>query len=93
MTVLLWATPPGQMRGQKPMVDDDWGSVAKELRDNPGRWGVIWEGDDPGYAANLASSVQVGRYPSFRPGGSFEAVSRKRDGVARVYARFVGGAG
>lgn len=64
--------------------------AAEELRDMPGVWGVIYESPS-NRATGMASHIVNGVYPCFRPPGSFQAVSRMRDGVRTLYARYVGG--
>jgi hypothetical protein len=63
--------------------------AAAELRDNPGLWGVIYEGTAD-RAGGMASQINTGVHACFRPAGSFEAVARRAAGVRTVYARYVG---
>ncbi len=91
--IIRWEDPPRHLRGPRPRRrtdDDGWGLVARKLRAHPKRWAVIFEPVDDGSAHTLANGIRGGRYPSFHPSLSFDAVTRRRDGVTRVYARYVG---
>lgn len=88
--VLRWQSPPAGKRppviGRRSSVYDE---AAAKLRENPGLWGVIAEGNT-NYAAGLTSHIRCGTLPCFRPAGSFEAMSRQDGGVRTVYVRYVG---
>ena len=91
MTVICWQDPPGQLRGPSPRRStDNWGETAATLRTRPGVWALILEVQEAGLASNLANAIKCGRYPSFHPTLSFEAVYRMRSGVFQVYARYLG---
>lgn len=94
---MKWEDPPGAVRSKgsaKKMAAE-----AAELKENPKRWGVIWERPYSAEAAREASLIQAhltrADYRAFWPPHSYEAakrtvkvpVSRK---VVRVYARYVG---
>lgn len=91
--VLRWEAPPpaprGGHRGRRRSADM-WLPVAKELRDNPGEWGVILEACG-GTTTSAAASVNAGLVEPWCPPGTFEATSRKIGGVTLTYARYVGG--
>lgn len=55
--------------------------IADALRERPGVWAML-----PDLSVTHASDIARGSLAAYRPGGSFEAVSR--DGM--VYARYVG---
>lgn len=80
-----WSDPPTQTRGRA--VSEKWQAVADELRSHPGQWAKIAENASP----SIASSINKGGYRSFRPKGSFQAVSRS-DGENgfNVWAVYVG---
>jgi hypothetical protein len=90
--VIKWIDPPLQRGGHAAVARgaDDWSHVAEELRGRPHQWGVIAEFAESGKAQGLSFAIMHGRYVSFIPTCDFEAVSRKQDGVSRVYARYVG---
>lgn len=76
--------PPGPAVPAPGRIPDGYAhaAVAETLRSRPGWWAML--PDLPqAYSAQIAAGVNV----AYRPGGSFEAVSRQ--GV--VYARYVGG--
>ena len=89
LTVLRWDTPPPAQHPQTPRTGSIFDDVAAELRDMPRTWGVIFEARS-NRASGMASNINNGVYPCFRPHGSFQAVARMRDGVRTVYARYVG---
>lgn len=64
--------------------------AAAELRDNPGMWGVIYEGP-ANRASGMVAHILSGAISCFRPAGSFRATSRMRQGVRTVFACYVGG--
>lgn len=87
--VLRWEEPPPARTGQRLGRDRiPWAVIAQELKDQPGKWAVVHEGDpDP----KLAARIEKGLSPWFRPAGAFEATQRSRGGQVTVYARYVGG--
>lgn len=65
-----------------------WEEEAEKLRQNPGKWALIKEGDR--YRA-MASNISRGLLKAFTPPGHFEGSARKRpDGLIDIYARYVG---
>lgn len=77
MTEIKWQEPPTDGRSG----DANLTRVLAELRANPGRWALVYEG----VHASRASYIKA------RPG--FEATSRKSATVQRrcdIYARYVG---
>jgi hypothetical protein len=91
--VLRWEEPPptkaGQhLRKQGTRFGDEWREIAEELRANPGRWGVIAEGERPLEA--LVSHIRHARFPVWGPAGSFDATCRKRFDEYTLYACYVG---
>ena len=95
--VLRWEPPPpspfGGWKTAREPKPSPWAEAADELRQHPGRWGVIYEGVQ-GFASTIATLVNTAQHRGrpFAPAGSFEAVSRKRktDGVCCTHARYVG---
>jgi hypothetical protein len=74
--------------------------AAAELRANPGRWAIIATFDDRKptrdrnrstgnvQARNLAKNLKNGLLASFRPAGSFDAVTRLSDEGYQVWASY-----
>lgn len=95
MTVIEWKNPPEPERsnGGAGKAGIDWHAVAVQLRRRPGRWGRFKAADEAKQAADLASLIRRGKLAPFRPGGWFDATSRKIKGKSWVYARYVGEAG
>ncbi len=90
-TVIRWEEPraskrgPGDGRGRSRR----YAAIADQLRQHPGRWAVVAEAASPGTSA-LASHIKMGALQAFAPGGDFDAVSRKVNGLIAVYARYLG---
>lgn len=91
--ILRWENPPParHVPGRRGSQFDE---LADILRDEPARWAVVYDGDNPTAAGSIASKVKTGNVKCFAPAGSFEATVRKlREGRIAVYARYVGGGG
>ena len=100
--IIRWEEPPprtaggGRPRangGRSPSIPGGkarWALVAAELRSRPGRYAVILEN---GRASSLGSQVSLGRMFAFQPAGHYEGTTRYRDGLATVYARYLGDGG
>lgn len=92
-SVIRWEDPPPASPLARPNnrgVPSRHFPLAGELRDNPGKWALIFEGD-PGRATTLATNIRLGRVTPFSPAGEFDAVQRSRGSrVTAVYARYVG---
>lgn len=78
--VIRWETPPAPKESMRS-VQSKWYLVRRDLRDNPGRWALVAEGDTCGTDA-------------FRGPDGFECVQRNFrtvDGsvVSDIYARWV----
>jgi len=87
--VIRWEEPPPPRNGQR--VDGErvpWAVIAQQLRDAPGRWAVIHEGNPN---PKLATRIESGLSPWFRPAGTFEATQRGAGSTVTIYARYVGG--
>jgi hypothetical protein len=89
--VLRWEDPPPSRTGRpgpksRPSLYE---FVAAQLRANPQRWAVVFEGGDKS-ATSLANQFRRGRTGAFLPIGAFEIASRMNDGTGRIYARYVG---
>lgn len=96
--VLKWEDPPysrhagsGAGRGGRP-ADSMWNGVAEQLRDERGRWALIYQGERKPAMA-VRTFVTEGRRVCFRPVGDFEACMRSWGGVHFVYARYMGEGG
>lgn len=90
--VIRWEDPPhsrnvGNQGGRPP--DSQWSALADQLRDEPKRWAVIFEGDRT-TAMSVRSKAVEGRSVCFRPRGAFEARVRSWNGTYTVYARYMG---
>ena len=90
--VLRWEDPPPSMnvgnKGGRP-ADSAWNYVAEALRDERGRWGVVFEGERTP-AMGVRSFITEGRRICFRPQGDYEACVRSWRGTYTVYARYMG---
>lgn len=86
MTRMTWEEPPRSPRleGMQRLR-----SIADELRANPGRWAVVYDGVTPQVASRRAGDIRIGSLGAFRPAGAFEATTRATAGQCRVYARYV----
>lgn len=82
---IKWEAPPTRGGGE------DHG-LAQELRKQPGEWARTHEFDKPNRAGAVSQQIRAGQRAGFKPGGSFESVSRTVDGKGVVYTRFVGDA-
>jgi len=64
--------------------------IAETLRQQPGRWALVFENTHKNYALWMKQGILKG----FDPAGAFEATCRaqnQKTGVAgQIYARFVG---
>lgn len=78
---MKWEDPGPRAGG--PSQASKYAKAAKELRANPGRWGLLGEFPKPNAAATM---IRTGSNESFRPKGAFEAVQRGK----KLYARYVG---
>jgi hypothetical protein len=85
MTELEWREPPPSRRGKHSAGKG--AATAAALRQRPGVWARISQDGNSG----TAIAIKSGKASAFSPGGSFEAVTRKRpDGNFDIYARYVG---
>jgi hypothetical protein len=86
--VIRWEDPPSpDPRGgyRNPHIAD-WSLVAAQLRDRPGRWGVVSERAQSGVAVN----IREGKLAGFKPAGSFDAKNVRVNGLLTLYARYIG---
>jgi hypothetical protein len=91
-TVLRWEEPPPPKRRTGPRESGGhsrFASLAAELRANPGRWAVIYDGPKQ-HASGMATHIRMGHVICFSPCGDFDAVSRQHGDRGLVYARYVG---
>lgn len=87
--VIRWEEPPPPRNGQRSDSErTPWAVIAQELKGEPGRWAVVHEG---GPNPKLATRIETGLSPWFRPAGTFEATQRQVGPVVTIYARYVGG--
>lgn len=90
--IIRWEDPPHSRNwgnvGGRPR-GSEWDEVAAALRDEPGRWAVVYVGDRRG-AMSARTKIAMGAGACFRPQGAFEAAARSWDGVHTVYARYLG---
>jgi hypothetical protein len=88
--VIRWEEPPPPRNGQRGDNGErvPWAVIAQELKGQPGRWAVVHEGDPN---PKLATRIESGLSPWFRPAGSFEATQRSNGSKVTIYARYVGG--
>lgn len=65
---------------------------ARDLRDNPGRWGLVDQGRKTrAGAVEEAGRIRRGEKAAYLPKGAFEARAiTTEEGVHQVWARFVG---
>lgn len=91
MRVLRWETPPPTRKpwpgGRQPGSRFD--QVAALLREETGRWAVIYEGVRP-VAHGIASTVAQAKTRCFQPLGAFQVATRTHQGVTAVYVRHIG---
>lgn len=91
LKILSWEDPPPSPYGRpagSSSTDRRYAEVAQQLREEPGRWAVVQEKTSHG--SGLAHAINYGAVTAFRPPGDFEATYRRREGVTRVYARYLG---
>lgn len=87
MSVIRWEDPPPDGRGEgRGRRHTDHEAIAATLRRHPGRWGLIAM-DLP---SGISSAINTGQQAAYRPGGTFEAACRFRNGMTLLYARYVG---
>lgn len=93
-TVIRWETPPPPSRGRgngRTGGTSRYTSIADELRARPGHWAVVEEKPlPPRINSGLATRISMGHMRCFGPPGDFQAVVRRKDGISRVYARYLG---
>lgn len=92
-TVIRWETPPPPARGKGGRAGgrSRYTAIADELRARPGEWGVVEEKElPPRVNSGLATRICMGHMRCFGPPGDFQAVVRRKDGISRVFARYLG---
>jgi hypothetical protein len=91
MRVQRWEDPPPTGKpwagGRRPGSRFD--AIADELRDETGRWGVIFAGAR-NVAHGIASAIAQAKTRCFQPLGSFQVATRTRNGITTVYVRYIG---
>lgn len=92
--VVEWAEPEVEPGGPGTHDRRDHATIAKSLRENPGKWAVVRAESSQTWAkaaaGALASNIRGGRNANYLPAGTFEAVHEEKDGMLRVYARYLG---
>jgi hypothetical protein len=87
---ILWQDPPedavkGGSRNTK------WGSVAKSLKVNAKRFGLVSVKPNRTAAVALANAIAGGRRDEFAPAGDFESrYAEQSDGSFQIFARYLG---
>lgn len=90
--IIRWEDPPPARSpaGRRPGRSvSRWDPVVEELRDRPGRWAVVAEGDGRPFL-DLATRISRATLVPFSPPRSFETATRQAAGRITVYARYVG---
>lgn len=90
--VIRWEDPPpcrnsSERSGRPP--GSEWNGVAEQLKDERGRWAVVFEGERE-QALTVRKFIVEARRVCFRPMGDFEACIRALSGVHTIYARYMG---
>jgi len=76
-----------EWKDPEPTTSELLANAARELRANPGRWGIIKHSN-----STLTYALRKGRYVAFRPATDWEFAERHaQNGGIDTYARFVGG--
>lgn len=91
--VIRWEEPPAEVLKRRPWLtrSSKLAPLADELRENPGAWALVYEGTSSGAASGMATHIRLGQVAAFTPTGDFDAVSQSGNGLARAWARYVGG--
>jgi hypothetical protein len=90
MSTVQWEEPPpagsASAQGQRISVE-----ISRELQRRPGEW-ARWPRAYKGVGASqIAYRINNGISASWRPAGSYEAVTRKgQDGTISLWVRYVG---
>ncbi len=87
--VLRWEDPPPPTFRGTGKAARPWPLVAKDLRDHPGRWGVVLE-DGGTNSGTAVARISNGLTQWFQPAGAFFALQRQRNHVIEVYAVYIG---
>lgn len=92
--VIRWETPPPPARGRgngRTGSRSQYSAIADQLRARRGEWAVVEEKAlPPRINSGLATRICMGHMRCFGPPGDFQAVVRRKDGMSRVYARYLG---
>jgi len=91
--IIRWEDPPpprnGRAGGGRP-PGSPWDGIAEVIRDERGRWAVIFESRSASEAGSVRVKVSQGAALCFTPAGHFQARVRTINGVHTVYVRYVG---
>jgi hypothetical protein len=92
--IIKWEDPPESSSlcskpGPGRPAGSQWDPIAEALREEPGRWALIFEGEK-GAASSLRARIVTASVLCFCPRGAFQAKERVWAGVYSVYARYVG---
>jgi hypothetical protein len=89
-----WATPTIEPGGPGTHDRRDHAAIAKELRANPGQWAIVRAESSKTWAkaaaGAMASNIRRGANRAYLPPWTFETVVEEKDGMLRVYARYLG---
>lgn len=89
--IIRWEEPPPARGTGHHATFSRYEGIAKDLTKRPGEWAVVQE--KQGSGSGLATHIRMGQMTCFTPAGDFDACTRQIDGVATVYARYVGDGG
>lgn len=87
--IIRWEDPPRARGKGEHAAFSRYAGVANEMRSRPGEWAVIQERPGP-TGSGLATHIRMGQMYCFTPAGDFDACTRQVNGIATVYARYVG---
>lgn len=88
--VIRWEEPPPPKRRNGTRNGHSrFAALAAELRANPGRWALIYDGPKQ-HSSGMATHIRMGSVMCFSPCGDYDAVSRQHGDHGLVYARYVG---
>lgn len=90
--VLRWEDPPAAAHpDRKGYRRSRLERVAEQLRERPGEWAVVLDGEaSRGKASGMTFHIRLGQIACFTPSGDFDAVMRRVEDRFTVYARYVG---
>lgn len=90
LPIIRWEEPARALGGGGGRPHSQYQDIARQLAARPGDWAVVQERHSR-IGSGLASHIRKGHIDCFTPPGDFDACTRQVNGVATVYARYVGG--